>query len=174
MPRKTNLAAFNCSLARALNDVGDWWTLLIVRDAFLGARRFSEFQRSLGLARNTLSDRLERLCAAGVMTRDGAPARPLYRLTEKGRALVPALVALQQWGDQFASGNCPPVVVTDRRGRPLPRVRLFDQDGVEVDPDGLGFMPGPGADARTRTRFQAPKRPGDGTGPSGASRRSGP
>ena len=86
MPGKTNLATFNCSLARALNDVGDWWTLLIVRDALLGTQRFSAFQRSLGMARNTLSDRLGRLCAAGVLMRVGTPARPIYRLTEKGRA----------------------------------------------------------------------------------------
>lgn len=148
----------NCSLARALNDVGDWWTLLIIRDAFLGAQRFSEFQRSLGLARNTLSDRLERLCAADVMMRAGTPARPLYSLTEKGRALAPALVALQQWGDQFASANLPPVVVTDRCGRPLPRLKVVDQDGAEVDPEGLRFAPGPGADARTHARFQAHAR----------------
>jgi DNA-binding HxlR family transcriptional regulator len=158
MPGKTDLATFNCSLARALNDVGDWWTLLIVRDAFLGARRFSEFRRGLGLARNTLSDRLERLCAAGVMIRSGTAARPLYGLTEKGQALAPALVALQQWGDYFASENRPPVIVTDRRGRPLPGVRLIDVDGVEVDADGLRFEPGPGADARTRARFQAVKQ----------------
>lgn len=158
MPGKTNLATFNCSLARALNDVGDWWTLLIIRDAFLGVRRFSEFRRSLGLARNTLSDRLERLCAAGVMVRAGTPARPLYNLTEKGRALVPALVALQQWGDQFASKGSPPVVLMDQHSRPLPRVKLFDKDGVEVRPEDLRFAPGPGADARTRTRFQITKR----------------
>ncbi|MDI4654982.1 winged helix-turn-helix transcriptional regulator [Xanthobacter autotrophicus] len=159
MPGKTDLATFNCSLARALNDVGDWWTLLIIRDAFLGAQRFSEFQRSLGMARNTLSDRLDRLCAAGVLLRGGTPARPLYCLTEKGRALAPALVALQQWGDQFASENRPPVVVTDQRGRPLPRVKLVDGDGAEVGPRDLRFRPGPGADARTRARFQAMKQP---------------
>jgi DNA-binding HxlR family transcriptional regulator len=157
MPGKTDLATFNCSLARALNEVGDWWTLLIVRDAFLGAQRFSEFRRSLGLARNTLSDRLERLCAAGILLRGGTPARPLYGLTKKGRALAPALVALQQWGDQFASGNRPPVMVTDLRGRPLPRVKLVDSDGVEVGPQDLRFRPGPGADTRTRARFQGTK-----------------
>lgn len=159
MPGKTDLATFNCSLARALNDVGDWWTLLIIRDAFLGAQRFSEFQRSLGLARNTLSDRLERLCAAGVLLRGGTPARPLYGLTEKGRALVPALVALQQWGDQFASDNRPPVVVTDQRGRPLPRVRLVDIDGAALGPEDLRFRPGRGADVRTRARFVATTQP---------------
>ncbi|MFG1260911.1 MAG: transcriptional regulator [Xanthobacter sp. 17-67-6] len=157
MPGKTDLATFNCSLARALNDVGDWWTLLIIRDAFLGAQRFSEFQRSLGMARNILSDRLERLCAAGVLLRGGALARPIYSLTEKGRALAPALVALQQWGDQFASENRPPVVVTDQRGRRLPRVKLVDSDGAEVGPEDLRFRPGPGADERTRARFQAVK-----------------
>lgn len=158
MPGRTDLATLNCSLARALNDVGDWWTLLIIRDAFLGAQRFSEFQRSLGLARNTLSDRLERLCAAGVLLRGGTPARPLYGLTKKGRALVPALVALQQWGDQFASDR-PPIVVTDQRGRPLPRVRLIDSDGAEIRPEDLRFRPGPGADAHTRARFMATTQP---------------
>ncbi len=153
MPGKTDLATFNCSLARALSDVGDWWTLLIVRDAFLGVRRFGEFRRSLGLARNTLSNRLDHLCATGVMARTGTPTRPLYDLTEKGSALVAALVALQQWGDQFASEGNPPVVVTDQHGRPLPRVKLVDKDGVEVGPSDLRFRPGPGADARTRTRF---------------------
>lgn len=159
MPAKTDLATLNCSLARALNDVGDWWMLLIVRDAFLGIQKFSAFQRSLGLARNTLSDRLERLCAARVMVRGGTSARPLYSLTEKGRALVPALVALQQWGDQFASENRPPVVVTDQRGRPLPRIKLVDSDGAEVGPEDLRFRPGPGADARTRARFKATTQP---------------
>jgi DNA-binding HxlR family transcriptional regulator len=159
MPGKTDLATLNCSLARALNDVGDWWTLLIIRDAFLGAQRFSEFRRGLGLARNTLSDRLERLCAAGVLLRGGTPARPLYGLTEKGRALAPALVALQQWGDRFASGNRPPVVATDQRGRPLPSVRLVDGDGAEIRPEDLRFRPGPGADARTRARFVAATQP---------------
>jgi DNA-binding HxlR family transcriptional regulator len=159
MPAKTDLAALNCSLARALNDVGDWWTLLIVRDAFLGARRFGEFRRSLGMARNTLSDRLDRLCTAGVLLRGGAPARPLYSLTEKGRALAPALIALQQWGDQFASDNRPPVLVTDQRGRPLPKVRLVDSHGAEIGPESLRFKPGPGADERTRVRFQATKLP---------------
>jgi DNA-binding HxlR family transcriptional regulator len=159
MPGKTDLATLNCSLARALNDVGDWWTLLIIRDAFLGARRFSEFRRGLGLARNTLSDRLERLCAAGILLRGGTPARPLYGLTKKGRALAPALVALQQWGDQFASENRPPVVVTDKRGRPLPRVMLVDSDGATVGPEDLRFRPGPGADARTRARFMATTQP---------------
>jgi DNA-binding HxlR family transcriptional regulator len=157
MPAKTDLATLNCSLARALNDVGDWWTLLIIRDAFLGAQRFSEFQRSLGLARNTLSDRLERLCAAGVLLRGGTSARPLYSLAEKGRALAPALIALQQWGDQFGSENRPPVVVTDPDGRALPRVKLVDRDGAEIGPEDLRFGPGPGADARTRARFQATK-----------------
>jgi DNA-binding HxlR family transcriptional regulator len=157
MPGKTDLGTLNCSLARALNDVGDWWTLLIIRDAFLGTQKFSEFRRSLGLARNTLSDRLGRLCAAGVLLRGGTSARPLYELTKKGSALAPALIALQQWGDQFASENRPPVVVIDKRGRPLLRVTLVDSDGATVGPEDLHFRPGPGADARTRARFQAAK-----------------
>ena len=96
MPGKTDLSRLNCSLARALGAVGDWWTLLIVRDAMFGVKRFSDFQHSLGIARNILSSRLARLIEADILARHGTEARPLYVLTAKGRALLPALVALMQ------------------------------------------------------------------------------
>jgi DNA-binding HxlR family transcriptional regulator len=154
MAGKADLSKFNCSLARALAEIGDWWTLLIVRDAFIGSSRFSEFQRSLGVARNILSDRLGRLCTADILTRDGPERRPRYRLTEKGRSLLTPLVALQQWGDAWAAPKGPPVVVTDARGRAVRAVRLEDQTGREIGTETVRFKAGPGANPRTR-RFLA-------------------
>jgi DNA-binding HxlR family transcriptional regulator len=152
MPGKTDLSELNCSLARSLDIVGDWWTLLIVRDAFLGVRRFGDFQRSLGIAKNILATRLDRLCADGILARSGSDKRPLYHLTDKGSGLLPAMVALMQWGDRWASGNKPPVIVTDAQGRPVKQVRLQGARG-DLDAEAVRFSPGPGATARTRAFF---------------------
>jgi DNA-binding HxlR family transcriptional regulator len=148
MPGKTDLARLNCSLARALNVVGDWWTLLIVRDAALGVQRFGEFRESLGLARNILADRLQRLVEAEVLRREGPAARPTYVLTEKGRALLPALAALMQWGDAWASPDGAPVEITDADGRAIAPVRIEGAEGP-LDPGSVRFRPGPGADPKT-------------------------
>lgn len=102
--QKTDLSEASCPVARSLNEVGDWWSLLIVRDALNGVTRFTDFQRSLGCARNILSSRLGKLVETGVMTTepasDGSAYRQ-YRLTEKGKALRVPLVALRQWGETF-------------------------------------------------------------------------
>ena len=143
MPGKTDLSELNCSLARTLEIVGDWWTLLIIRDAFLGVRRFGDFQKSLGIAKNILAARLERLCEDDILERGGSEMRPLYRLTDKGRGLVPAMVALMQWGDKWASGGKPPVIVTDQQGRPLAPVKLQGRGG-DVDVQTVRFSPGTG------------------------------
>ena len=95
-----------CSIARSLEVVGERWTLLIVRDAFLGLRRFDEFQRSLGIATNVLTARLDLLTETGIFARRRYQERPErfeYVLTEKGRDLYPVLVALLQWGDRYVS-----------------------------------------------------------------------
>jgi DNA-binding HxlR family transcriptional regulator len=152
MPGKTDLSELNCSLARTLGVVGDWWTLLIVRDAFLGVRRFGDFQRSLGIAKNILAARLERLAANDILKRGGPEKRPVYQLTERGRALMPAMVALMQWGDRWVSANKPPVLVTDEEGRPVSPVTLKNGGG-EVSAQAVRFHPGPGATARTRAFF---------------------
>ena len=102
--KRTGFAKADCPVARALDAIGDWWSLLIVRDAFDGLRRFGEFQKSLGLAKNILSARLRNLLAHGIMetvpAADGS-AYQEYVLTEKGRGLFPLLVALRQWGEDF-------------------------------------------------------------------------
>ena len=105
----------NCSVARTLEVVGERWTILIIRDALLGHRRFDEFQASLGVARNVLADRLGRLVQAGVLDRvryQDRPARWEYRLTDRGRDLATPVLALMQWGDRHLAGPAgPPRVV---------------------------------------------------------------
>jgi len=94
----------NCSIARALEIVGERWTLLIIRDVFLGLRRFDEIRDDLGIARNVLTDRLARLVEEGILERAPYSERPQrfeYRLTKKGQDLYVALAALRQWGDQY-------------------------------------------------------------------------
>jgi DNA-binding HxlR family transcriptional regulator len=106
--------AENCSIARTLELIGERWTLLIVREAFLGTRRFDDFQGKLGVARNVLQGRLERLVEAGILRRafyQERPRRYEYRLTRKGTDLWPLLVALLKWGDRHAAPAGPPMVL---------------------------------------------------------------
>jgi DNA-binding HxlR family transcriptional regulator len=114
--RRTSFAEMDCSIAQALDVVGEWWSLLILRDAFQGVRRFDAFQRRLGIARNILTERLQRLVAEGILTRrlyQEQPERYEYRLTEKGLDLYPVIVGLLQWGDRWAAApEGPPVVLT--------------------------------------------------------------
>ena len=121
-------------MARPLDAIGDWWSLLIIRDAFDGLRRFGEFQKSLGLAKNILSARLHNLVEHGIMdlvpASDGGPYQE-YVLTEKGHGLFPVLVALRQWGEAFFfSPEEPHVVLVDKKaGRPVRRLELRAHDG---------------------------------------------
>src|SRR5277367_4791172 len=112
----------DCSIARALEVVGERWTLLIVRDAFLGLRRFDQFQESLGIARNVLTDRLNRLVEEGILERvrySERPERFEYTLTTKGRDLYVALIALRQWGDTYLSERPPRVLRRKSDHRPV-------------------------------------------------------
>jgi DNA-binding HxlR family transcriptional regulator len=108
----------HCSVARTLSVIGDPWTLLILRDVFLGIRRFDDFQSRLNVTRHLLSDRLKKLVQAGILRREPYQERPVryeYRLTEKGHELFPVLMALVQWGDRWMSGNeAPPLTLTHR------------------------------------------------------------
>ena len=106
-----------CSVAAALEVVGERWSLLIVRDVLLGLRRFDQLQADLGVARNVLQSRLERLVEAGVLEKhryQDRPERFEYRLTEKGLDLWPVIVSLLQWGDKYAAPGGPPVLLTHK------------------------------------------------------------
>jgi DNA-binding HxlR family transcriptional regulator len=119
-PNRFRYSAENCSIRRTLDIVGEKWTLLVLREAFYGVRRFDDFHRALGCARNILSARLKMLVDEGILSRHpyrdpGARARAEYRLTDKGLELFPALVALMQWGDRWAADPAgPPVEVHHR------------------------------------------------------------
>lgn len=109
---RTDFTERACSVARTLGIVGEQWSLLILRDAFLGVRRFEDFQSHLKIARNILSDRLGKLVEHGILSRrqySERPARHEYRLTSKGIDLFPVLFALQKWGDTWAMGDDPPL-----------------------------------------------------------------
>jgi DNA-binding HxlR family transcriptional regulator len=147
----------NCSIARALELVGERWTLLIVRDALLGLRRFEEFQDSLGVARNVLADRLNRLVGAGIMERVAYSERPPrfeYRLTAKGRELFVPLLALMQWGDRHLSPK-PPRVARRRSNGSAVRAVLFDGDDELVSPGEIEVVAGPGFGATARPAVAA-------------------
>jgi DNA-binding HxlR family transcriptional regulator len=140
----------NCSAARALEVVGERWSLLIIRDAlFLGISRFSEFERSLGVAPNILASRLQSFVRWGLMElspqNEGAE-QPGYVLTQKGRDLAPAVVALAEWGDRWAAPEGPPIEF--RHGDCTGEIRqhtVCDLCGVTVAAADLQACPGPGA-----------------------------
>jgi DNA-binding HxlR family transcriptional regulator len=130
---KRDYAGQNCSIARALELVGERWTLLIVRDVFLGIRRFDELQEHLGIARNVLTARLNRLVAEGILRRvrySERPERFEYRLTDKGRDLNVALTGLRQWGDKYLS-EAPPRILR-RKSDHAPVVAAFVLEGTET------------------------------------------
>jgi DNA-binding HxlR family transcriptional regulator len=136
-----------CSIARALELVGDRWTLLVIRDVVLGNHRFDQLLASLGVATNVLSDRLNRLVAEGILERvrySERPERFEYRLTAKGRELGVPLIALMQWGDRHLSGK-PPRIARRRSDHTPVSVRLIAGDGSTVPSDDLELVPGPGA-----------------------------
>jgi DNA-binding HxlR family transcriptional regulator len=137
-----------CSIARALEVVGDRWTLLVIRDVVLGHHRFDELLESLGVASNVLSDRLNRLVAEGILVRvrySERPERFEYRLTKKGRELGLALIALMQWGDRHLSDK-PPRLARRRSDQAPVSVRLIAGDGSVVSSEDLELVPGPGAE----------------------------
>jgi DNA-binding HxlR family transcriptional regulator len=137
----------NCSIARALELVGERWTLLIIRDVFLGRGRFDQLSESLGVASNVLTDRLGRLVNEGVLERvrySDRPERFEYRLTPKGRELGVALLALMHWGDRYLSEK-PPQIARRRSDKTPVKVSVVATDGSIVEPNDLELVAGPGA-----------------------------
>jgi DNA-binding HxlR family transcriptional regulator len=138
-----------CSIARALEVVGERWSLLIVRDALLGVRRFDDFQRDLGIARNVLQARLELLIEEGVLEKrpyQEHPVRYEYHLTEKGADLWPVIFGLMKWGDRYAYPGGPPVVVEHRGcGGAVDEHRVCTKCGCPLEVGDVRPRPGPGA-----------------------------
>lgn len=137
MVARKSLKGDHCPSARALDVIGDWWSLLIVRDAFDGLTRFGEFQKSLGIAKNILTDRLRKLVEQGIL--EAAPsgdggARLAYALTPKGQDLFPVMVALRQFGERrlFAPGEAHSVLVEKETGLPV-RLTVTTEDGRPID-----------------------------------------
>ena len=145
-----------CSVARALEVVGERWTLLILRDAVLGLETFEEFQTSLGIASNVLSSRLKLLTAEGLLERvadPDRPGRPKYTLTEKGNELAPALVVLMKWGDAYypAPGGPPRLTLHSGCGGSVNRDFICERCGEHVHFGELDLPLGPGAPADLAT-----------------------
>jgi DNA-binding HxlR family transcriptional regulator len=159
MHRKS-FADMNCSVAQCLEIVGEWWTLLILRDVFLGYSRFDEFESRLGIARNVLTQRLERLVEAGVLKKVQYQPRPLrydYLLTEKGRELWHVVTAMRQWGDRWAAPNGAPVeLVHDACGEIVNVVPACSHCGEELTPRNVKAVPGPGSRTQPAPPLRAP------------------
>lgn len=140
--RRKSLEDANCPVARSLDVIGDWWSLLIVRDALNGIRRFKEFEASLGMAKNILSTRLKALVEQGILqtapASDGSAYRE-YLPTEKGRKLFPVIIALSQWGtDHLFDLKEPRSRPVDSQNRqPLERIRVLASDGRELGPEDI-------------------------------------
>lgn len=155
-----SFAGMRCSVAGALELVGDRWTLLLLRDFGLGLTRFDEFQESTGISNTTLTTRLRELETHGIVERvayQERPPRHEYRLTEKGRDLWTVLTALREWGDKWdASGfGAPTIEVVDSKTDRELRLALVDPDTGRAVPRGrVQLRPGPGADDATRERLQ--------------------
>jgi len=146
MTRK-RLNAYNCSIARTLDIVGDQWSILIVRDAFLGIETFSGFLKRIGVARNILTNRLEKLVKHNILSKEvTSTKRARYTLTQRGKELLPTLIAIMQWGDKwlFEAGE-EPVRVVDRETRsPIQQVGIVSRSGRFLSPEDLLFERGPG------------------------------
>jgi DNA-binding HxlR family transcriptional regulator len=149
MERKS-FSEMDCSVAQCLEVVGEWWSMLIIRDTFMGVTRFEDFQRRLGISRNILRDRLTSLVDAGVLVRvpySEHPPRDDYKLTQKGRDLWPIITAMRQWGDQYAAPNGPPVEVIHRSCGQASHLEMSCAwCGERVTYRNVHAVPGPGRD----------------------------
>ena len=147
------------SVGHVLDIIGEGWSILIIREAFLGTRRFEEFQGRLGIARNILTTRLKKLCANEILDRvpvkEGAK-RHEYILTAKGKDMMPLLVALTQWGDKWVYGeDNKPVIFLDReQGQPIPQVQVYSARGEALRPRDVMITAGPGATREARERIE--------------------
>jgi len=157
---RTSFAKMRCSLARGLDLVGDWWSPLIIRDLFLDVARFDELVEDLGISRNLLARRLKALTDKGVVERQAYQRRPTryeYRLTQAGRDLVPAILALTAWGDRWArpQEGSPILFVHKTCGHQFVAQVTCSECGAAIDADAVMAVPGPGGAAKPGTKVLA-------------------
>src|SRR3979490_65724 len=155
MGKRTTLEKAECPVARSLDIIGDWWSLLIIRDAFLGIRRFSEFQKNIGLAKTILTVRLRTLVDRGILTTAPASDGSAYReyvLTPKGRGIFPVLVALRQWSEAFSgeTDGFSTLLVDRAKGGPVRKLDLRSGDGRLLGDGDTELRPNSQAKRRQR------------------------
>src|SRR5438477_1406866 len=147
--RRKSFEDMNCSVAQSLEVIGEWWSLLIVRDALMGVTRFDDFQDRLGISRNVLTQRLDHLVDSGVLERVPYQTRPVrydYRLTEKGRGLWTVLNALREWGDAWNAPQGPPTQLVHKGcGRKIHSVPVCSACHEPLDDRNVRAVRGPGA-----------------------------
>lgn len=161
--KRKDFSEMNCSIAKALDQIGEWWSLLIVRECTFGTTRFDQFQERLGIARNILASRLKRLVEVGILEKfalGGSERASGYRLTQKGEELFPVLVALLQWGDKWGSADsCPSLkLVEHASGEAVGPVGPVAPSGKVLGLREVRLEPGPGATARTEAALAARNR----------------
>jgi DNA-binding HxlR family transcriptional regulator len=147
-------AALSCPLPPAVELIGEKWAFLILRGAFNGLCHFEEFQAGLGIARNILSDRLSKLVAGGILERSPDPddrRRVIYSLSPKGQELLPVLLALRQWGEEWGYGKMDIVLADRRDGRPVRKICVLSHDGRELKLGDLTWVDRGGESAGLRT-----------------------
>jgi DNA-binding HxlR family transcriptional regulator len=157
MVKRTSFEHDDCPIARSLDAIGDWWSMLIIREALVGSRRFGEFQKRLGLAKNILTVRLRALVYQGILetapASDGS-AYQEYLLTPKGRGVFPILVALRQWSEEFDDHpeQIATTLVDREKGRPVRKLELYSQDGRLLAAADTALKPRRGSKAAKTVR----------------------
>ena len=157
MVKRTSFEDDACPIARSLDAIGDWWSMLIIREALFGSRRFGEFQKALGLAKNILTVRLRALVDQGILkmapASDGS-AYQEYLLTPKGFGVFPVLVALRQWSEEFDDHpeQIATILVDREKGRPVRKRELYAQDGRLLSAADTALKPRPGPKASKSVR----------------------
>jgi DNA-binding HxlR family transcriptional regulator len=172
--KQGRLANKECSMARAMAVVGDRWSILILREAYYGVKRFDEFEYYVGIAPNILSVRLKKFVEAGIMTRQPQAehaGRFDYVLTQMGRDFFPAYLALKKWGDDWLANREGPQVVFNERasGREIAYPKVLRSDGKPLQLEDVEVVAGSGAVPFNRKRFSAAGAAG--TAPRGGKRR---
>ena len=152
--RRKDFSNVECSIARAVDEIGEPWSLLILRHGFLGARRFAQFQAALEIPPNTLSSRLEDLCRKGLLHKmkyENHPPRYEYSLSEKALDLLPVIVSLAVWGSRWKSPKGAPFELVDPgSGAPIEPILIDARTGKPIRPGAIGLRPGPGASSKLR------------------------